>query len=656
MRRDTIVQIIAATLLLLFLGGAGATAVAVTASVGANRLAVTDIAEEGDPPQVGLGIAMGAFRGFFVNYLWIRANELKEAGRYHEAMNLSRAITTLQPRFPRVWVFHAWNMAYNISVTAGTPQERWEWVNKGVRLLRDEGIPANPNEALLYRELAYIFQHKIQGYTDDSNQYYKRALAAEWTFVLGEPPRPSAELRTTEAMTGAYAEWMRGFVDAPRSLRQAYEAEPAVETLVAELSNIGIDPDFNLLQRYEITEAGMSSIRAERIRASMGERSARLLALMEDTEYAEAWDVLLRTIRRNLLINEYNMDPRRMVRYVRKFGPLDFRHPAAHATYWSHQGAEESTRVVTAQNAEDLDIVNTDRATIHGLQELYRSGEVYFDLLGFTVYGEAERATYLAVPNVHFVDSYGGMLEEAENRGGVFENTARRGWTMNTAGYQNFMEDVVRLYYRRGQRDKAEEWYRKLRTFDKATTNLLEDEYAKPLDEFIADQFEDQRYTDPTVAISEVVSALQGAYVSGLLAGDTELFDSQLEYARRFHAGFTEYHLRSTPAAGGRGRMEVMDRDFVFFAGELLAIFMSQLDLGDAETVYINAPLSLKRYAYVQMEAIYKPQMEQAVEMDVPGAKPFNEVFPEPPGMEQFLEYYRSKLEERASRLRLDRR
>ena len=33
------------------------------------------------------------FRGVFVNWLWMRANELKEAGRYHESVELASAIT-----------------------------------------------------------------------------------------------------------------------------------------------------------------------------------------------------------------------------------------------------------------------------------------------------------------------------------------------------------------------------------------------------------------------------------------------------------------------------------------------------------------------------------------------------------------------------------
>ena len=99
------------------MAGSALLAVSLSNSAGRNRLSYTVTLEQGDPPQVAIGIAMGAFRGLFVNFLWVRANTLKEEGKYHEAMDLARAITTLQPRFPDVWVFHAWNMAYNISVT-----------------------------------------------------------------------------------------------------------------------------------------------------------------------------------------------------------------------------------------------------------------------------------------------------------------------------------------------------------------------------------------------------------------------------------------------------------------------------------------------------------------------------------------------------------
>jgi uncharacterized protein (TIGR03643 family) len=41
-----------------------------------------------------------------------------------------------------------------------------------------------------------------------------------------------------------------------------------------------------------------------------------------------------------VLIDDYNMDPARMARYTREFGPFDWRHPQSHAFYWSKMGSE----------------------------------------------------------------------------------------------------------------------------------------------------------------------------------------------------------------------------------------------------------------------------------------------------------------------------
>jgi hypothetical protein len=179
------------------------------------KLAYTDRVEEGQPPEVALGIALGAFRGIFVNFLWMRANDLKQAAKYYELNQLAEAITRLQPRFPRVWVFHAWNLAYNISVGTNTRTERWYWVNAGIALLRDRAIPANPNDLLLHKELAWIFLHKIQGVTDDSNRYYKMKVAEEWHSLLGAPPAADPKERGRAAAIERAAAFLAPIEAAP---------------------------------------------------------------------------------------------------------------------------------------------------------------------------------------------------------------------------------------------------------------------------------------------------------------------------------------------------------------------------------------------------------------------------------------------------------
>ena len=132
-------------------------------------LRYTDVSVEGAPFIVAMGTAIGALRGLIVDYLWIKVHIMKEKGLFYEVMDAAELITKLQPRCGAVWVFHGHNMAYNISVATNTQEERWEWVNAGIRLVRDEGLRYNPTDLTMYRELAFWFAHKIEGYADDAH-------------------------------------------------------------------------------------------------------------------------------------------------------------------------------------------------------------------------------------------------------------------------------------------------------------------------------------------------------------------------------------------------------------------------------------------------------------------------------------------------------
>jgi len=84
-----------------------------------------------------------------------------------------------------VWTHQAWNMAYNISVKFKDYPDRWRWVQRGIELLRDEGLKYNPNELLIYRELAWFFQHKMGANLDDCHMFYKRQWIMEMAPIFG---------------------------------------------------------------------------------------------------------------------------------------------------------------------------------------------------------------------------------------------------------------------------------------------------------------------------------------------------------------------------------------------------------------------------------------------------------------------------------------
>ncbi len=172
-----------------------------------DKLGLTRVSPlENAPPVLAFTtVALGGFRGLISNALWIRANELQEEDKFFEMAQLADWITKLEPHFAQVWVVQAWNMAYNISVKFKDYSDRWNWVQRGIELLRDDGLRYNPNEMLLYRELAGFFQHKMGANLDDANMYYKRAWFDEMNQIfkpgtngiaeLAEPANDEARLR-----------------------------------------------------------------------------------------------------------------------------------------------------------------------------------------------------------------------------------------------------------------------------------------------------------------------------------------------------------------------------------------------------------------------------------------------------------------------------
>jgi hypothetical protein len=151
------------------------------------RLGLTRVEPlENAPPVLAFTtVALGGFRGLIANALWIRASDLQDEDKFFEMAQLADWITKLEPHYVQVWLVQAWNMAYNISVKFKDFDDRWRWVKRGLTLLRDEGLKYNPDETLIYRELAWFFQHKMGQNLDDANVTYKREWLREMTAVLG---------------------------------------------------------------------------------------------------------------------------------------------------------------------------------------------------------------------------------------------------------------------------------------------------------------------------------------------------------------------------------------------------------------------------------------------------------------------------------------
>lgn len=155
-------------------------------------------------------VALGGFRGLIADALWLRAGRMQEQRRFVELVQLSDWVAQLEPDNEEIWIFHAWNMAYNVSFLLSRPDDRWRWVGNGVALLRDRGIPLNPRSAALKEELGWLFQHKIGMDADEAAPFYRTAWAREIGDYLGEDgsaPEPGSfaeeELATQMRMDAA---------------------------------------------------------------------------------------------------------------------------------------------------------------------------------------------------------------------------------------------------------------------------------------------------------------------------------------------------------------------------------------------------------------------------------------------------------------------
>jgi hypothetical protein len=168
-------------------------------------------------------VALGGFRGLISNALWMRASELQEEERYWEMVQLSDWITTLEPHFTEVWTMQAWNMAYNISVKCKDFEDRWRWVKRGLDLCH-QGLKWNPGEVNLYKELSWIFRHKIGQGLDDAHMVYKIRWAQLMQDVLGGHPDFACLLNP---QTPADRERVR-------KLREDYQMDPA---FIREIDN-----------------------------------------------------------------------------------------------------------------------------------------------------------------------------------------------------------------------------------------------------------------------------------------------------------------------------------------------------------------------------------------------------------------------------------
>ena len=293
-------------LVALCLGGVSLTQDAMNQLKREKRLTDTDPVDNAPPIVAFTTVALGCFRGLAADMLWLRSINLQEQGKYFEMVQLASWICKLQPRFAGASVYLAWNMAYNISMTFGDPADRWRWVGNGLRVLR-EVVVYNPADPVVYKDMAWIYMHKIGDVLDIAHKYYKTELASEMTKAYGGVADP---------------DW-KALASAPRSSAKLSEFLPTSSTIWADVEKAGF--------------ASLSDL--ERKFRADGHLPAKL---SEECQSKAELRLLEFYLRATWLRSDFGIDPDEVVRINGKYGKLDWRLPNTFALYWASLGVKHS--------------------------------------------------------------------------------------------------------------------------------------------------------------------------------------------------------------------------------------------------------------------------------------------------------------------------
>jgi hypothetical protein len=416
----------------------------INARRGEMRLVMNEPLENAPPSLAFATIALGAFRGLIVDILWLRADQLKQDGKFFDAKQLAEWITLLQPRFAAVWDFHAWNMAYNISaeIPATRPQERWQWIKNGYELLRDKGIEKNPHNISLYQSLGWIFRHKIAGETDDCHKYYKLQLYNAIKPVLG----PQTQ------------EYYKALADSPKELADILQKPD-----IAEFLNKLASADSSFAKSAELVDNYLS------LRQQPGrfrEEAFAVIDAFRGTKTLEEFDTFAKAY---YLRHTWKLEPQLMVELNERYGPIDYKDPNiilpldwtlpdTHAIYWAALGLQRTTK-----EEGSFDELNTDRIVFQSLQNLYRRGRMVIYTSRIPAKDDpcdiVERQSVFLFPDLRIFDRYDQVLRALMEKYTRLEGNVE---SIKIA-HKNMLKRAVFLFYQAGHINKATEIYNTLR-------------------------------------------------------------------------------------------------------------------------------------------------------------------------------------------------
>ncbi|MDG2291545.1 MAG: hypothetical protein P8L37_02720, partial [Phycisphaerales bacterium] len=324
-----------------------------------------------------------------------------------------------------------------------------------------------------------------------------------------------------------------------------------------------------------------------------------------------------------VLLDEFNMDPKLMYEFTRDLGPIDWRHPQAHALYWARRGtlmAEHRMRPGDIYN-----LINNDRLQVQALQGLARSGRIHFDPFAQSIPGR--------FPEPRFIETIDGMFDDLYTK---YYDARGAGGETFIVFIKNFLSSSIREWYRQGEIEKAQALMDRLDDLFGRGGYPPNNQYNMPLDIFVANETRGEYDRQPHLAPSDVSAALRYGFRVGIGQGRPEVYREAIKFANEVTTYYKSHETVDYTTKLGSGRM----RDIIGQLEQSAEIAFLQLMIDPAipmeERMTIWAGVDeiepqLRLRVYDKLSSTLREQLSLhplSRSLSMAGA------FPEPPGLD----------------------
>jgi hypothetical protein len=239
--------------------------------------------------------------------------------------------------------------------------------------------------------------------------------------------------------------------------------------------------------------------------------------------------------RARILTNDYHMDPAFIQELDKRYGPLDWRLPDAHAIYWAEMGVRNGTQ-------QDKDLIRRFAYAI--MQQACKRGGALPPWVK-----KVTPDNFILWPNLDLVPTVNAAYERTK------VDDPDKKWLILTA-QKNFLKDAVVLLYEYNRTRDANHWFNYLKTnFTNALTSaeasLSAEDYAK------GEIQRDIGETDPNKATMLILGLISQEYLS-LIADQ----DDDAANFKNLAQGVWQYYQSKLPSGqnGERIALEPFDK------------------------------------------------------------------------------------------------